>query len=171
MKKLLQIIAIAIIVSTTSCTRENEVIKTVYVTPSGKELPDSLRIFFSSQANVDKYNHTLNDLKSLALNTNSVADYIIVTFGKNKVATNCPDNNLMPSFCITFTCYRNNQIIDFYHYKISKWSCDYINEDLGLKTGTPVWNNTFYNKEFIYDVIPANASNTPRKTVIITYPF
>lgn len=172
MKKLtfiLSIIAVAALHSCSTDTKEVQIEKNVYVTVSGKQLPDSLQKFFSSQTNVDKYNYTLNDLKSLALITNQVADYIIVSYGNNKVATNCPDNKLMPSNCITFTCYRNNQIIDFYHYKISNWTRDYTNEDLGLKTGTPVWNNTFYNKEFVYDIVPGNGSNTIRKTVKITY--
>lgn len=169
MKKLTFITLIAL--TLLSCTKEVEVIKTVIVTPSGTTMPDSLSLFFSKQENVEKYNYTLNNMKTLDLATNERADYIIITYGRTKVALNCPDNKLMPSNCITFTAFRENQIIDFYHYRISDWTRDYMSEDLGLKTGIPIWNNAFFANEFVYAIVPGNGSTENRKNINIVYPF
>lgn len=173
MKKLTFITIIAAAAMLISCgetIKEVEVIK--IVTPTGTAMPDSLSLFFSKQENTDKYNFTLNELKRYDMYNNELADYIIVSYGRNKVATNCPDNNLMPVNCITFTAFRDNQIVDFYHYRISDWTRDYVNEDFGLLTsGVPIWNNTFFAKEYVYAIVPANGSAEPRKKLKIVYPF
>jgi len=173
MKKI-AIISIALVIMS-ACVREidKEVIKTVIVTPSGLLMPDSLAWFFSNPENVSNYKGSLNDFKSLHLVTNEVSDYVIVTYGRDKCARNLPDTTLLPCNCITFSCFRNNEIFDFYHYRIKDWKRDLVNEDIGYLTNnsTPIWNYRYFSTEYVYEIVPGNGATTYRKSVLMKIPF
>ena len=170
MKKTIILLLLAIAIVSCTKTEEVEVVKTVVVTPTGTAMPDSLKWFFSDNNRVQSYNHTRDEFASYDSYTNSSPDYIIVSFGRNKSALNLPDSTLLPCNCITFTSYRNNAITSFCHYRIKGWTQEWKSEDMpNTGTASIKWNYQFFNKEYIYEIVPGSGSKIYRKNIVIKY--
>jgi hypothetical protein len=152
---------------------EKEIVKTVIVTPSGAVLPDSLEWFLSDMDRLNNYKITRNGFANYNGHINGAPDYVIASFGRERCARNLPDTTQLPYNCITFTSYRNNQVVDFVHYSITKWNYGrtYDYEYMPNNSEGIIWNYRFFSNSFVYEIIPGDGSKNYRKSVKIEYPF